>query len=381
MNQSASQGKIYFEHLDVIRFLAAFMIIILHGYESWCSNFGEIKAFKNEDLTEFTSFGGYLDQFIKNFGFGVDIFFLLSGFLITYILLEEKKRFNTIQIGKFMIRRSLRIWPLYFLLIAIAPFLVSWMGTPEPNYLANALFFGNFDIIQSQAWLYPFAHFWTICIEEHFYLVWPFVIFLIPRKFLIWTFILLIVGSIAFRTQCLYTASAPWYTLFLHTFSRIDVIVIGAIGALFYSKKPFEFRLPRLVRILVLAIFIASLCITSVWQWDTIYSAMFKKYIFISLVAILLLDYNFNPRFKHFLPKKSFIHYLGKISYGVYMYGNIVLLIIIEKIMLFYKLDQWWVFVLLVLSISILVPIISYELFEKQLLKLNARFRMIKTDR
>lgn len=381
MNKLDNDGKIYFEHLDVIRFFAALMIILLHSYEAWNGWYGKVGILSGGTYKTLTTGGKFIDQFIRNLGIGVDIFFLISGFLITYILLEEKKRFETIQIKKFIIRRTLRIWPLYFLIIGISPFLVNMLDAKTPNYLANIFFIGNFEILHSKSWTYPFAHFWTICIEEHFYLIWPFIILFVPNKKLLATFACLIFVSITFR---LYTASYnpnSWHTLLLHTVSRTDILVVGAIGAYFYSHKPFSFKLNKAIRILLFTMLIISLSLEPVVRWNTLFLAGFRKFFYMGIIAILLLDYNFNPRFKHLLPNKSFIHYLGKISYGIYMYGNILLLIIIKKIMWAFEIRNIYVFFTLVISLSILIPVISYELFEKQLLKLNKRFRVIKTDR
>lgn len=381
MEQTAATQKIHFEHLDVLRFLAAFMIIILHAYEAWCGWFGEVGFLTGGTHTEFTTSGKYINQFIKNLGIGVDVFFLISGFLITYLLLKEKEKYNTIHIGKFMIRRTLRIWPLYFLLIGLAPFLVQWLDSNQPNYLANLFFVGNFEIIQSQSWTYPFAHFWSICIEEHFYLIWPFLICYVPTKRLLSLFGLLIFASISFRLYTVLSQVQPWYTLFLHTLSRIDTLVIGATGAYFYFKKPFEFKLNRVWRILLLITLIVAFCVEPVSNWDTPFLAVFKKYFYLAIIAILIADFNFNPHFRHLLKPKSIIHYLGKVSYGIYMYGNVILLIIVKKIMWRYQITNMWIFFLLVGVLSIVIPIISYELIEKPFLKLNKHFRVIETDR
>lgn len=378
----AAEGKkIYFEHLDVIRFFAAMMIVALHSYEAWCGWYGELGILSGGTFKELTAIGKYVDELIRNFGLGVDIFFLISGFLITYILLEEKKRTSTIHIGKFMVRRSLRIWPLYFLLIGLAPLIVNWLGESEPNYLANIFFLGNFNIIHTEQWAYPFAHFWTICIEEHFYLVWPFIIYAIPRKYLLSVFVSVIAISISYRLYVTLTMERPWFELLLNTLSRIDVLVVGAMGALFYSKKPFTFQLNRIVRALLFAALIVSLSVASVRHWDTLFLAGFKKYLYIGIMALLLLDYNFNPKFKHLLRPKSFLHYLGKISYGIYMYGNILLAIILKKLMVHFDGANAYMFFGLTFGITIIVSIISYELFEKRLLKLNKRFRVVPTER
>jgi len=376
-----NKDKIYFQHLDVVRFLAAFMIVILHTYEAWNGWFGHLPVLSGDKAKEFSTIGVYIDRFARNLGIGVDIFFVISGFLITYILLEEKKRFGKISIFKFMVRRSLRIWPLYFFIIALAPVLVDWVGKNPPNYLYNLLFLNNFNGIQTQSWTYPFGHFWSICVEEHFYIVWPFIIALIPKRRLLPTFYLLIFGSILFRVWVFYTSDHVWYELFLHTMSRVDVIIIGAIGAYYYSEKKFEFKLTRLVRITLLTALILALSIESVVLWDTAFLAGFKKYFYVLIFSVLLLDFNLNTNYKHLLPNKSMFHYLGKVSYGIYMYSNVLLIIIIKKIMWVYQIKSALAFFSIAFTLSIVIPIISYELFEKHILKLNKYFRVIKTER
>ncbi len=382
MKNRSKDNRVYFEHLDVVRFLAAFMILIYHAYLAWRGWFGELGILSNGTYKDLNYTGKIVNTFIDNFGIGVDVFFLISGFLITYILLEERKKFKKIEIGKFIIRRTLRIWPLYFALIIISPFLVGWLdSSPEPNYIANSLFLGNFDIIQTESWTFPFSHFWSICIEEHFYLIWPFIIAFIPRKKMLVSFISIIIVSILFRMYAYSYLEGNWYYIYLHTLSRMDVLVIGAFGALYYQNHSFEFKLNRWIRYLLYFILIYFMSNYKGAEWISVYSAGFKKYFEIGIIAVLLLDFNFNSKYKHYLPQKSWIHYLGKVSYGIYMFSNILILIIIKKIMWKYDIHNFWIFMCLNIGLSIGVSILSYELFEKQILKFNKYFRVIKTDR
>jgi peptidoglycan/LPS O-acetylase OafA/YrhL len=375
MNQS---NRLYIPNLDLIRLIAAMMIIMLHAYEAWVGWFGQVGLLSNGTFKTLSSYGAWIDQFIRNLGHGVDVFFLISGFLITYLLLEEKKTNSRISIGKFLIRRSLRIWPLYFLVIAIGPVLVSWLQEPTPNYTWNLFFIGNFDVIFSQKWLYPFSHLWSICIEEHFYLVWPFIIAWVPVKRLMTVFLTLIMLSIGFRMYAWAHFDQGWYYVFAHTLSRMDVLVIGAIGGYFHSLSPIKINLSRLQRLLVLCTLITVFCLEPIVQWDSLIMVGFKKYIYVGLTALLMLDYLFNPNFKRFLKPNSIFHYLGKVSYGIYMFGNLILLIIVKKIMLKFGITDLWVFLGIVILLSTLVPIVSYELFERPFLKLSARFRVMK---
>jgi peptidoglycan/LPS O-acetylase OafA/YrhL len=383
VSNSNRPSPIYFPHLDVTRFIAAFMIVMLHAYEAWVGWFGQIGVLSTGDYKTLSPAGMYADRFVRNMGIGVDLFFLLSGFLITYLLLEEKKAMGRIDLKNFYIRRVLRIWPLYFLIIALTPLLLRWIDSPAPGdlYWPNLLFWNNFHAIQSHDWTYPFAHYWSVCIEEHFYLVWPFVIMLVPRKHLFNTFVALIAASIAFRAWVYYASPEPFFPLFLHTLSRFDVLVLGAVAAIFYSEKPFTFRLGTPVRIILWALLVFVLCADNMYDWSTAFYAVFKKYFYLGIIGVLLLDHNFNPQFPHLLRPKSFIHYLGKVSYGIYMYGNLLYPIIIKKLMWRWQSHNMYLFFSLVIFFSILIPILSYEFIEKPFLKLKNRFSILKTER
>jgi peptidoglycan/LPS O-acetylase OafA/YrhL len=381
MSETRTTERIYFPHLDVTRFIAAFMIIILHGYEAWTGWFGQIGSFSTGDYKTLSKFGQYPDRFIHNMGMGVDLFFLLSGFLITYLLLEEKKVFGKIDLKRFYVRRILRIWPVYFLIIALGPMLVNWVEFQPPDYWPNILFWNNFHAIRIHDWPYPFAHYWSVCIEEHFYLVWPFVIMLIPRKHMLTTFIALICVSIGYRTYAYFGSDAPFFPLFVHTLSRFDVLVLGAIAAYFYAEKPFHFKLGTWLRLMLWAVLLLALFVDNTTDWSSAFAALFKKYFYMGIIGVLLLDHNFNPNYPHWLKQNSFVHYLGKISYGIYMYGNLLYPIIVKRIMWEHHSTNLYLFAGLVLCFSILVPIISYELIEKPFLRLKSRFSLLKTAR
>jgi len=113
--------RIYFNNMDIIRFIAAIAVVFGHGFEAWTDYY--IKFRHTPEFVENLFSGNflYVSQFFTNLGIGVEIFFFISGFLITYILLVEKNKFGSISIPKFFVRRSLRIWPLYFLLLCLGP--------------------------------------------------------------------------------------------------------------------------------------------------------------------------------------------------------------------------------------------------------------------
>lgn len=152
-------------------------------------------------------------------------------------------------------------------------------------------FLGNFNIIATQKWVYPYSHLWSICIEEHFYLIWPFLISFVPVKRLLNVFLGLILLSISFRMWAWSSYDNGWYYVFTHTLSRMDILVIGAIGGYYHAQNPIVFCLTRIQRWLIFGVLILSLCIEPVVAWDTLFDVAFKKYIYISLFTILMLDF------------------------------------------------------------------------------------------
>jgi peptidoglycan/LPS O-acetylase OafA/YrhL len=371
---------LYFDKLDVFRFFSAMMVVLYHAYNSWIEHYGLLSCMAStDDATKLNPVGKYISSIIENGSYGVEIFFVISGFLITTLLLKEKQANGKISIAKFYARRSLRIWPLYYLVIAVAPLLISWKGqTYFPNYNANIFFYNNFDTAVHHYWVFPLAHFWSLCIEEHFYIFWPFIIAFVPNKHLVKTFGALILISIVYRAVAITNNPNPWYPIYLNTFARFDAIVAGALVAYIHFVKPINLRISKGSRLIVYAIFILAFSNIVIANWSGIFEACFKKYFFISITLFSMVNYLFNeqPMF-NFLNNKV-IRYFGKVSFGIYVYGLIVLEIIIYKIILPYHITNWLVYLLIVIAASLLIPIISYECFEKQVLKLKKRFEVVR---
>lgn len=376
---------VYFKNLDILRFVAAFLVVIAHAYEGWCGWFNKPGFMTvNGNYKDFTFWGEHLDIAIKNGGFGVDVFFLISGFLITYLLITEKEKLNRIDIPKFFIRRAFRIWPAYFLLIAATPFLLYLTGNKSPDYLPNLLFYNNFHAIHisafQDAWQYPFAHLWSICVEEHFYLVWPFIIAFIPLKHLRNTFAILIVFSICTRVFFV-LKGYPYLDLYLHTFSRIDILVLGALFALHFKEHGFTWKTSKLFRIALYVTFLLVYFLEPVYQYDTLFAAAVKKYFYCAIVGFGMANFIFNPNPLFKVPFEKVFNYLGKISYGVYLFSNVLIPIIVQKFMWKFDSQNMYLYFFLNIALTILISAIVYELFERQLLKIKKRFEVIKTTR
>ena len=371
--------RVYFPQFDVIRFFAAFMIVIYHSYIAWSGWFGVPGLLSTGDFKTLSAFGSHIDRFIKNMPLGVDIFFFISGYLLTILLVMEKQKFGKVNIPKFYIRRGLRIWPLYFFLIALAPFIISWLGEKQPEYWRTILLVNNFQTMATQTWEYPFAHFWSICIEEHFYIIWPLIIAFVPFRKLLPTIIALIGLSWGYKMYTYIFLPANWFELYLHTLSRMDVILMGGLLAVLYIRKPFEFRLNGYILAGIMAFLIIVLSFDDASDFSNMFNGVLRRPVYIALLALPMMDLLFNPSRAGIFGKRNPLLYLGKISYGIYMYGNILVPIVIKKVMLTYSIYNMYFYFALVFTLSLIIPIISYELLEKPFLKLKQRFALVKT--
>lgn len=135
-----------------------------------------VLAFHCSETIGFPSLGP-LDIFVRNGGFGVEMFFVLSGFLITTLLLKEEQRYGSVSIVSFYARRALRILPpaLFYLLVMLLLGFAGLTGVTLEEFAKAASFARNY---LPGTW--ETGHFWSLAVEEQFYFVWPFLLILIP---------------------------------------------------------------------------------------------------------------------------------------------------------------------------------------------------------
>ena len=184
-----SMKKVYFPNLDGLRFYAFLAVFFAHSF--W-TEFDYMRLNPAFHFLKEVAYKGVL---------GVNFFFVLSGFLITYLLLEEKAVTGKVNIPAFYMRRILRIWPLYYFVVfvgfVVVPFVQSRLGQPTPergNILYYLAFLGNFDVKPTSAVL---GILWSIAVEEQFYLVWPVVFSIVPPRYYRFLFPVIIAISIS----------------------------------------------------------------------------------------------------------------------------------------------------------------------------------------
>lgn len=351
--------KKYFQSFDTLRFISFFLVFLLH-----------IPIDQNSILFYFSKSGGI----------GVSFFFVLSGFLITYILIIEKKNFRKISLKNFFIRRILRIWPLFYLMILFAfvtPYLLSFLNFESsdngyvPDWIYSLLFLENYKMIIEGTFpnTSPLIVMWSLCIEEHFYIIWGLALYYLPLK----RIPLLVISSILIAniTRVIYFVND---ISFLDIFSNLDYFAYGAFCAYIFT---FNNIISRLINALNKK-YIYSLIMISVFcvfyfphinlNWfslvePTIFGIMFMLIIFFAINNKIIL-----------YKSGGIISKLGVYTYGLYLYHTIFVNLMIK---IFQNTSLEYKNTLVAtssLALTILVSFLSYEIFEKQFLKLKKYF-------
>ena len=224
-----SSKSIYLKGLNGIRAIAAIGVLLSH------TNLA-LKHFNvtNYSLFGFNSNGLQLSYILGRHG--VTMFFVLSGFLITFLLLKELDKTKKIDIKSFYVRRVLRIWPLYFLYFGLCLlFLYIFKDDIPPGttllyyifFLANIPFIGGFAN-------HLFAHLWSIAVEEQFYLFWPHLFRFKEKLIKIIVSLIIIQGLIRVILWGLYPHS---FIAILSSVNRFDCMMIGGLGAILLYRN------------------------------------------------------------------------------------------------------------------------------------------------
>jgi peptidoglycan/LPS O-acetylase OafA/YrhL len=353
---------IYLRGLNGLRAIAAIAVVISHTFSPTFGDFGV----KFQLKIPFTQFG-------------VTMFFVISGFLITYLLINEQKSTQNIAIKKFYIRRILRIWPIYYLVIFGLPFLFMLSGEKldtilNQNTLWYLFFAANIPFILHTG-IDLIVHFWSIGVEEQFYLVWPHIVKKWNRLLVVCVVLICVLITLKiFFWYLLGTSSIAYRTL---SVTRIHCMLIGGVGSILYIEKKrwfLRFCTNQLVQfgswLSLILVGFGLLHIPAIIAHESV--------AFVSLVIIIGQIYSTKSIFS--LETKPF-NFLGKISYGIYVYHTIVIYGI-SKLIKMFEIDRLPKIVLAyvsVLATTIFFSYVSYTYFEKYFLKMKDAFAVIKS--
>ena len=352
--------------LNGLRAIAASVVLVCHVYSH---SYKQLSYANNYELsTHFIS---------QNM---VNLFFVISGFIITYILQQERTITGTISLKNFYIKRALRIWPLYFLILFATYAICRYTGIFMYAYgsvsgkvvLLCSLFLVNFNSFFSFP-LSVVAHYWSLSVEEQFYIFWP-VLFKKSRPWIIALAMLLFYPLLRNAIAYLSTHNAGSYYLAslnaVLSLSKFSSIALGAIGAMMVKN---HFNLVQKV----FAVWVQAACwlILLLSVFINFYIPYFHFELLGTAYLILILNVAFNPKPLLTLQQK-FLDYTGKISFGIYMYH---LPIIYTIIYLFRHIAYWNTlisfqllpFVALTFIITYAMAALSFRYFESFFLRLK----------
>tara|TARA_R110002050_G_scaffold200591_1_gene335552 strand:- start:103632 stop:104681 length:1050 start_codon:yes stop_codon:yes gene_type:complete len=291
--------KEYFKQLDGVRFIAVFAVLFAHYVQYQYGNFIALNF---------------------PFVYGVTLFFVLSGFLITRILLQQKNLPIWRNLKVFYTRRFFRIFPVYYVVLVVL-FLLdfedirsiwAWLFT----YTINI-----FEAINNTVDVGHFNHFWSLALEEQFYLFWPLIVFLIPLKRFVPITLILIMASIGYKFYLLlYTGN--WVENDVSLFSNFNSLGLGALLAYFsiYSNRIFEIIGGNMVLVFTgitaIILFVLRIYFVDNMVIKIILMPFFWILFFGSFIARATVG--FNGPIGSILSNKVVV-YLGRISYGIYI--------------------------------------------------------------
>jgi peptidoglycan/LPS O-acetylase OafA/YrhL len=362
----------YRPELDILRFSAFLLVFLCHINPGDAS----VEHFLGRGIIAHLIRGAFIGG-----AYGVDLFFCLSSYLITTLLMKEYQLTKTIDVKSFYLRRILRIWPLYFtFLLCIVPvigMILPSQRLPLPFLAAFALLSGNWACA---AWGFPFSAasiLWSVSIEEQFYLTWPLVMKRWLHRLPGICCGLILLAFMARGILVLLGASRD--SIFCNTLARLDPIAAGAlIGYFLKGQTPtfsFRIRVP-----LILA---GLLGIATCGAFGSGSGALaLLTYPAATLASVLLIVGTLGIDLSS-LPglSRRLLVYLGRISYGLYIFHCISLAITRTLLPLHHpSLAQTMILVMVTFLLTVVLASLSYRFLEAPFLKLKNRFAYVTSN-
>jgi len=357
--------------LDGLRGFAIFMVLIWHYF------YAQIWSLPGTQLV-------YIKQALGFTWCGVDLFFVLSGFLIAGILIDNKDK--TVYFRTFYMRRICRIFPLYYLCLSLF-FVLMYIGLDEVApfdkmfqmdqavplwsygvYLQN-VFMGNANSFGPE-WL---AVTWSLAIEEQFYLFFPLFIRFIPGPRLPYIFILFIVLAVCLRT------TMPGFAAYINTLWRADSLMIGALLAYSVRQAGFIERVTNHRRLVysIFSVFLVAALLTNFGSARPFSLPLTYLWLAILFALLILICVTFKDGFFPRIFRSRILIWLGSISYGVYLFHQPVSGIVHGLIRYAPPYIASWfdaMVTLLSLFVTLVLAHVSYNYFEKVIIRFGRSF-------
>jgi peptidoglycan/LPS O-acetylase OafA/YrhL len=368
--RASRSSSFYRPELDALRFFAFFGVFRFH-FAGAVDRYVAHGAPRWVVVANSVSYAG---------AFGVDLFFVLSAYLITELLLREKSKRGMLDVRAFYIRRILRIWPLYFFAIGLAlvPVFNPVHGFTWRYATAFLLLAGNWSII---AWGWPMHTIanplWTISVEEQFYLLWPPIVRTLSRNRIVFAAAAMLIASTGMRILMV-AFHGGMDSVRCNTLGRLDPIAAGILVAATLRGRIPNFSI--FVRLGMLCCGMLPLVLVAhYWKIEDpeallwIPTLVGFPVVAASCTLIMLAALGVSIR-----PPVALL-YLGKISYGLYVYHALASFLSDKFVPVRTHFRQLVLREMLALAITVLLASASYALLEKPFLRLKKRFEHIRS--
>ncbi len=346
-------------------------------------SFIAIFLFHTVSITEAPFFlSDFIQYLFKNLPLAIDVFFILSSFLLTWLGLNEYEKRHNFSFKNYFTRRILRIWPLYFFILFLAFVVFSVLAKmfhfnmSLPNAWYYIFFVANF---------YPYEHvfflkfLWTISVEEQFYLLWGLCLRFFYKK-LVLAVAILMITSIAFSV---YAISAQVESYF-NTLTYFFDFCCGALAAIWVFRRSVLLNWLRDLSGLGKIIFYSYLVFHFIIFYflsrhfsgiSNDFAALISRYFFIIYIALFIAEQMINQRRTKIFETNQFLIFTGKLSYGLYCFHGITITFI--NLLLAKFAISNWIMVIIYFSINYLIASISYFYLETPFLKLKSKWRRV----
>lgn len=320
---------------------------------------------------------------------GVELFFVLSGFLITGILLKTKAAGN--YFSSFYMRRFLRIFPIYYFVVTLGLLLAphsSWWNSLLPplekTRIAYYFYLQNWPVFWNHANFMPvsvFGHFWSLAVEEQFYIVWPLVIWLLPETGILWLCGAGLVLALPLRIYMVHLYAGDFTAMAL-TSSRVDGLLVGAMLAIFLRRGLIPLRW------IYLALAVGASLLGYIAAFH--HRELIATYVYMPTIGITgfaLVMGAFLALSQHRIPwlhrvlTLGWLRTTGKYSYGMYIYHVPIYLVSVKILARYFgisvpmPLHFAWLYIAVLIGVTFLVAKLSYDYIESRILGLKIYFK------
>lgn len=362
-NATSAATRFYLPELDLVRFAAFFLVFLSHVVP------GEPEFYQQAGIPG--AMATAIVSVAAGGAFGVDLFFALSSFLITTLLLQERRVTGRIDVISFYWRRILRIWPLYFgFLLIVAPLVRTVIPgdfLPARDSVAFLFFVGNWAFV-----LWGYAHsivgpLWSVSVEEQFYLVWPPLL----RRFsghLVGAFLLVWAVSATTRTA-LVLMGAVHPQIWCNTVAHLDSIACGGLLAVAFGQQNIALRGGLRLALLCCAVGVFSV---AGHFGDFAGARALVTYPAVALASCGIIVASLRPRVD--LTRYRLVRpvlYLGKISYGLYVFH--LMFITLLGVGAEHEPGRRVLLIGATFLCSVVAAALSYQVLERPFLRLKRR--------